>query len=139
MPEVDVDELLVATKQALMTAEEHLLERVKELEDDLAAAKREHKRIEKALDYLNGTKKNAAQKIRQGHHVKPKNADAVLEFLKDGRGAMQEDWTATQLAEAMGVHNSTIGKALKWLRDSNDIRATRSVRGGGHAYAAWKE
>ena len=61
--------------------------------------------------------------------------DKVLDYMTEHKEV--DDWTIKQLSSAIGVHTSSIGKAMSYLRVNDKIRATRKVRGGGNAYAVW--
>jgi response regulator of citrate/malate metabolism len=130
----DSDDLLVGVKATLQTALDQLITREAELAEDLAEARANRKRVESTLTMLTGKKKTTAKKVISTR--KPQTADQILEFMQ---ASEDEDWTASRLSEGLEIHSSTVSKSLNWLRENNLIRATRTVRGGGHAYAAWTE
>jgi response regulator of citrate/malate metabolism len=138
MSEVDVDKVLTRVKESLESAAVDLSLNVVRLEKELDTAKREYKRVEKTLTVLAGKKNTGKRSSSNSKNPtgKPPTADQLLKVMNDSE---KEDWTVTEIANVTELHPSTAGKSMAWLRENNLIRATRSVQGGGHAYAAWKE
>jgi response regulator of citrate/malate metabolism len=134
MSELTLDQV----KQVLRTTLTQLQDRENELKADLRTLIIEKKRIGTALNILEGERKNGASKKAVVQKPSQATIDRILGVM-NAEGVVDRDWTTTQLSEAVGIHSSTVGKAMAWLREQNIIRATRSVRGGGHAYATWSE
>jgi hypothetical protein len=136
MSEINVDHVLEDVKQELNHVAHQLALRVVELERNLYDAKQEYKRVEKTLNMLSGNKKNGGRPKGKTSTGQPPSADQILNVMTDSE---KEDWTVTEVANVTQLHPSTVGKSMAWLRENNKIRATRGVRGGGHAYATWTE
>ena len=101
--------------------------------EDLNIIRAERKRVQQALNLLNGERKkttNSKKEVKWSPVV-----DKVLDYMTEHKEV--DDWTIKQLSSAIGVHTSSIGKAMSYLRVNDKIRATRKVRGGGNAYAVW--
>ena len=132
MPEHNLKDLFDNLLQSAMIARQDVEENIAELNRKLAEQKAALRRLDAVLRAAQPAEKKAKPKSSNNGS---RSAPQVLEFMRNNQE--QEDWTASQLAAAVGLHQSTVSHALRYLRDTEQIRATRSVRGGGHAYATW--
>jgi len=64
-------------------------------------------------------------------------SEQILRIMRNN--PKKEDWTAKEVVEASGINSSGVNVALTFMRQESMIRPTRTVQGGGYAYAPYPE
>jgi DNA-binding transcriptional ArsR family regulator len=134
---MNVQEYLESLVDELTMRRIEVEDQIKALNETLADRKSDLKRIDTILKSIHPEDKSKSQtKAKTNGGIGSRSAPKVLEYMEQHKDEVS-DWTASQLAKAIGLHQSSVNAAFNWLRENEKIRATRRVRGGGNAYAPW--
>lgn len=138
-----VEEEIEAIVQPLRDRRDSLEAELLELARRTAERRESIRRIDSILKQVSAPKpgpKKAQAKAKTEKKYGPGDIERGKQVAELMRSKPDKpDWERREVMEALNMEGSAATRAMNWARDEGLIGATRKIRGGGNAYAAFPE